>query len=120
MNHLVYSELPAVRPTTTGQDRGIFPENLKPWPGEVQDEWEMDELGSDATRPEAPSEQQIVRTAISRGQQSESALTDLVFARRHPQRRGRRLQRGEPESLDVATGSGGGTDSGTRWNARLV
>ena len=98
MSNLLFSEMEFERdvPARDWVRRGESADALKPWPGQEREEAGMGEVGSSPAPPDAASEQQLVRAAISRGQQAGSALTDLVFFRRHPRRRGRRLQRGEP------------------------
>jgi hypothetical protein len=59
-------------------------------------------LGQPPVPPPAPktssdSESQMIQDAIGRGLRDEKALTDLIFFARHPERRGRKLRKGETD-----------------------
>jgi pimeloyl-ACP methyl ester carboxylesterase len=72
--------------------------------GQGQQEW-LPGLDTVVGAVQRGREQIAVRQAIARGIRDENRLTDLVFAARHPERQGRRLERDErpliAEWLDI-------------------
>ena len=70
-------------------------------PGELNFEWES--LGQEWETTQASAERDTVRSSIAAGQRDASALADLVFFRRHPERRGRRIAAGEQSLADEWT-----------------
>src|SRR5208283_1724557 len=92
-------------------------------PGELNFEWES--LGQEWETTQASAERDTVRSSIAAGQRDASALADLVFFRRHPERRGRRraVQRSQLSpicnSFQVLDATGVADDSAGRKSLNL-